>query len=1686
MEISSHILPPMSSDPRIPIRSLDRSDNGNESNMNVAAQNNPLPQSTIALTVEQTIRNTRARLEQHLNQNTTSSEETLQLAMDVVNIPCPLGVKYAKLDIPELLRQNYNLQGPNTLPALKSALGILGKYGGNLLRENRPSVWRCVRFSNEIFRTKVDNVDGSREILKLLGYTQEIEDGLAYPDEIEEPNLEDVTKISADIIIARCEVDAVMNNTHQNPDSVKQYLGGLNTHGQVRSAQDLLTSRPLGTPPKGIVAGGIALPGMVSVPPNSKSKLSASPANGKTGLSTITNEKQHVLIPQSVTTDAPTSTSPNSSSSSDNIPGLKRPETLPVPLPRPSSVSDSQISEQKYVPITPPSVAPKPIPTREVTREPKPKKKIAEVNLCDLCGNSAATKACDTCGNKQCENCDELWHKHPARKEHNRKEIIPDVPSPVNEESVLIAKEDDTVFSNSKTRPVARSRSDVNLSSDKRPTPAPRQRIRTDPMTNYKALSPGDQQLRAHTLPRQQPFNEYPHIDRRSQTMKKPTPPPKPERPLSVGNYSGKSPSGLTTPTNFTQGSSPIPYPLNTPDFYSPEKIPQSPGEVLLSADEEKRLTLTREIKNVDIEMTRKKIEQLMKQQSDLVRDNQFAKQTSFYHELDQRLATEKDKLETLVQEKQKIEFTLSTHLHNRRKSFGGEPGHPQHSLPPTVKLPPYDNYSPYMGNPTPYMDREGQQMPWMTGNPATMHNIPSPGYQQISSEQRLGYGQGFGGQTTYGNISPSQRVQNGVCRKCRYLNSVGSTICNNCKTSLVSGEPTENKLHQDLRQLDIQPKECANCGMLNKADSMKCSVCFMPLILSPSYNEVMRDKGYPPPPVNRMVDVANAPHVNRPPVDQLKSPPPTKPNLQDGNQAWACEHCTFLNTDPNTRVCAICDKTTTSIPLKKKPELKPKPLIGNGKTQSQSTSQVKVSSPGAGPENKSPMTEQNVTTRFVSMQEEQEQVLIEKLQAKKEWEQQLKREEEEEKQRLKENKKFPKKTESVLAAAATTGEAAKPAAVEKPTVKPNKLDVSKWEQQHLDNLDAEKEHQRKNWQKQDAAAQHLREKKLQEEQRTDGLRFINLLREAEGLDYKTEELEIAMQLCESKNPLKWLQEDWVHRIETVVALVAHEQDKGKPAGLNGEMSLSESKEALLMYQGDVAKAVEECKKQRGEKIDEIAELGGYSRDEVAEALRQNKGDAEKALLDLNKRILQPFLERLWQSEEFDITQSDICRGDASMERRVRMVLAKYDMPSWGRAQTAIRLIDIGKYEVEDAIIAAKECGTADRAMEFLEKTCEICFDTVPMNKLHTLIHCQCKICRSCMVDYFNIQIREKNIRQCTCPYCDQPDMEDQETADQYFQFLDTMVKYLLDEETHTLFQQKLRDLYLMKDPNFRWCSHCDFGFLNDRPERLKMRCPECHEHTCFKCKKHWLDQHEGITCEQFQRWKEENDPDHQAAGLAAHLKENGIDCPNCKFRYALAKGGCMHFKCSQCRHEFCSGCNQPFKNKCTQFKSCAKKGLHAHHPRLCLFYLRDVDIKDLQKLLQDNNVHFDTMPPQLIPQHADNEEEGAAARLPDEGKCRVEEQKETNDGLKDDFCGRDAEQGFAGLCKLHYSEYLVELIKNNHIDPAVMMTADELKTILWRNEIKVPERGKKESVAQYTHKLLELIQQRLPLENPN
>ena len=49
---------------------------------------------------------------------------------------------------------------------------------------------------------------------------------------------------------------------------------------------------------------------------------------------------------------------------------------------------------------------------------------------CDICGDTAATLWCRLCDNKQlCNACDEMWHRHPKRQNHER-EPITSLPSP--------------------------------------------------------------------------------------------------------------------------------------------------------------------------------------------------------------------------------------------------------------------------------------------------------------------------------------------------------------------------------------------------------------------------------------------------------------------------------------------------------------------------------------------------------------------------------------------------------------------------------------------------------------------------------------------------------------------------------------------------------------------------------------------------------------------------------------------------------------------------------------------------------------------------------------------------------------------------------------------------------------------------------------------------------------------------------------------------------------------------------------------------------------------------------------------------------------------------------------------------------------------------------------------------------
>ncbi|XP_044223288.1 E3 ubiquitin-protein ligase RNF31 isoform X2 [Thunnus albacares] len=256
-------------------------------------------------------------------------------------------------------------------------------------------------------------------------------------------------------------------------------------------------------------------------------------------------------------------------------------------------------------------------------------------------------------------------------------------------------------------------------------------------------------------------------------------------------------------------------------------------------------------------------------------------------------------------------------------------------------------------------------------------------------------------------------------------------------------------------------------------------------------------------------------------------------------------------------------------------------------------------------------------------------------------------------------------------------------------------------------------------------------------------------------------------------------------------------------------------------------------------------------------------------------------------------------------------------------------------------------------ALRFLTHCCPLCQDQVSFSKIITMTHCSCFLCQTCFKMFFSAAIKEKSVDQLVCPQCGRPEVRGQggmEESMDYFNLLDTQIRHFLPPEIHELFQRKLRDRALQEMPNFRWCAHCSFGMLHEA-DRLRMDCPSCKKSTCSQCRSPWSPQHQGLSCQQFRVWQQQNQPDHHSTLLSY----NSIECPNCQFVFSLSKGGCLHFTCSQCQHQFCGGCSQPFTlgSACRFSVDCGTKGLHAHHPRDCLYHLRDWSVPRLHQLLQ-------------------------------------------------------------------------------------------------------------------------------------
>uniref|UniRef100_A0A671PWH3 E3 ubiquitin-protein ligase RNF31-like n=1 Tax=Sinocyclocheilus anshuiensis TaxID=1608454 RepID=A0A671PWH3_9TELE len=558
---------------------------------------------------------------------------------------------------------------------------------------------------------------------------------------------------------------------------------------------------------------------------------------------------------------------------------------------------------------------------------------------------------------------------------------------------------------------------------------------------------------------------------------------------------------------------------------------------------------------------------------------------------------------------------------------------------------------------------------------------------------------------------------------------------------------------------------------------------------------------------------------------------------------------------------------------------------------------------------------------------------------------------------------------------------------------------------------------------------------KRQRLMREEGLKLIQIIRAGEKKGVSPEEVYTSMCVSGNSNvmPYDWLKAELPHVLDEILPL-----------------SRAEAKRAWLAAGGDNEKAVRQALRDRRVKVKELGSLGFNDVTRCEEALRQSGGDVRGALALLQRPLLEQFHQRMWSDEPeppIDINHPD-------KQHVCRRLLAVFDLPSWGRCELVLSLLrdTTATYTLEDVIQAVRESPDRDFIRRVLNKECPICLSVFP----HSKVLC-CSVCCGCFKQHFTIAVRDKHIRDMVCPVCTEPDINNPEHLNSYFSTLDIQLRDCLEPDVYDLFHKKLTEQALIKDPKFLWCSHCSYGFIYDG-DQLKVTCMQCRKSFCAQCKKPWEPQHMGLSCEQFQLWKRENDPEYQRQGLAGYLRDNGITCPNCRFQYALARGGCMHFNCSQCRYQFCSGCNNPFHTVSSCLVLLSSDCLSLFH---ALFHF------SVLKISFSKTLPF----PQMHP----------CCGVFVSGVCGVIEQKDEGPRPTDSPCGAQTQPAQAGLCEKHYREYLVSLINGHSIDPAHLYTLDELTVACRRYHVDVRQ-GDGEDERAYFARLLKKLMDDVPL----
>mmetsp|Transcript_15349 Transcript_15349/g.27373 ORF Transcript_15349/g.27373 Transcript_15349/m.27373 type:complete len:291 (-) Transcript_15349:101-973(-) len=227
-------------------------------------------------------------------------------------------------------------------------------------------------------------------------------------------------------------------------------------------------------------------------------------------------------------------------------------------------------------------------------------------------------------------------------------------------------------------------------------------------------------------------------------------------------------------------------------------------------------------------------------------------------------------------------------------------------------------------------------------------------------------------------------------------------------------------------------------------------------------------------------------------------------------------------------------------------------------------------------------------------------------------------------------------------------------------------------------------------------------------------------------------------------------------------------------------------------------------------------------------------------------------------------------------------------------------------------------------------KECQICLEA--WTDRHFLVPCkdQCQhaldICQTCIKRHIGAELDKGRVATIRCPHG---------SCHAILSYAD--IYRISPKELFPRYQKLLRDSYLQKDPNFRWCAHsgCGNGQIVDNVGKgVFMTCQKCQRRTCTH---HMCVWHDDCTCDQYDKEESERLRCEEIATLG--LLRRTVRCPSCKHGVQKSEG-CDLMTC-RCGTRFCYICRANYDGP----RGIIAIGNHAHR-RECKHYRPNVQVQ--------------------------------------------------------------------------------------------------------------------------------------------